>query len=100
MMEHLKIQKIDMNNNSWQPIETAPRDGTVILTEKGFVKLVTIPYRGYTDWEEWQLCHMNGEIYKETIFYSGINMGNNHERPIKPNPKWWMPVPPIPVDKR
>ena len=76
------------NSNTWQPIETAPRDGTVIISNEGFIKY----WDGVDDeWGmTWFLCDIRGFRPNDNIGY-----------PVQAdNPKWWMPVPPIPVDKR
>ena len=75
-----------MEPTTWQPIETAPRDGTVILTDDEFVCFNK--GRGHVRDACWYLCHMNGKLVDD-ITYGMVQV----------DPKWWMPIPPIPVDK-
>lgn len=65
-----------------QPIETAPKDGTVILTDCGFCK-----YRKITWWSgkgdgKWVECDPFGSIYE---------CADNG--PWVCEPKFWTPVP-------
>lgn len=69
--------------NEWQPIETAPKDGTEILT---------VNIHGDIQITEWysvtrdDYVHIEGEIYRKeiTLWHEGWN-GNN--------PTHWMPLP-------
>ena len=70
---------------NWRPIETAPKDGTVILTDEG-----TAIWIDPEDWscpmtKGWQLCTGGGTLVDEDG--EGLML----------SPLWWMPIPPIPT---
>ena len=75
-----------MNNNSWQPIETAPRDNIIVLTNVGFARFVK---NSVAEDPFWYLCDING-----------VRKFERCQTYIVVFPEFWMPVPPIPVDKR
>lgn len=58
-----------------QPIETAPKDGTTILTDCGFANW-------QTTWKRWVECDPNGYVY---------DCADNG--PWECNPLVWEPVP-------
>ncbi len=68
----------------WQPIETAPRDGTRILATDG-VEVST------THWEDCWACH--AEIAHGPGDDGGWTIYDHHE---EWNPTHWMPLPPPP----
>lgn len=64
----------------WQPIETAPRDGTVVLvndTTPGFTPWVAARYFSCAEWLGW--------VYDDETL--------TDSNPIGPNPTHWLPVP-------
>lgn len=70
---------------NWQPIQTAPLDGTVVLTDCG-----TCAYVRKEDWgcpvrEGWWLCGI------------GCQPEMNEEVCYHCEPRFWMPVPPLPA---
>lgn len=72
-------------SNDWQPIETAPRDGTEIITVvKGFV-----PTIGWYDGNEW-LNH--------ALLYDAVSSFLVDCDDIRYNPTHWMPLPEPPKD--
>ncbi len=75
-------KKLKMENNMPQPIETAPKDGTVILTECGFVLYIDQKNWGSPVRNGWACC-----TPREEIFDCADN-GNYYCEP-----KFWEPVP-------
>jgi hypothetical protein len=70
-----------------QPIETAPKDGTVVLTEEGLAVYID-PKRWASPVEEgWQLCYEGGNPFHDS---------DDGWEPFRINPKWWMPIPEFP----
>lgn len=69
--------------NNPQPIDTAPKDGTVILTDCGLVKstnMIQLASRG--EEQVWVLCTSNGNIYEDSDY-----------GPITESPKLWIALP-------
>lgn len=62
----------------WQPIETAPRDGTWVF--------------GY-----WKQCPITA--YPCVMFWGGDEWLSPAWTDFFPNPVFWMPLPPPPKDK-
>lgn len=65
-----------------QPIESAPRDGTVILTDRGFARYVDQRHWGSPVENGWVECSPDGSIYE---------CADNGEWYC--SPKIWTPVP-------
>lgn len=86
MMEHLKINMND--NNVWQSIGTAPRDGTVILSDAGLVRFCARNREGLNG-IGWYQCHLNGVVISHSDY--GV---------YKEDPFWWMPIPTGPWQKK
>lgn len=69
--------------NNWQPIDTAPKDGTVVLTNEGLVK-----WSDKLRWGRpigWIACDVDGCPFRCC-----------EEGPWEMSPNWWMVMPPIP----
>ena len=63
---------------AWQPIKTAPKDGTPILTDDGIVSFCP-------DYNGWYLCYMHGHL-----------INDSEDGPLEANPIWWMMLPKLP----
>lgn len=70
----------------WQPINTAPKDGTVILTDEGTVCYVDQQHWGSPVTNGWYLCSPN----------SHPEQGNSDYEIFPLSPKIWMPMPELP----
>ena len=75
----------------WQPIETAPKDGTNILGYNGEDVTEMI-------WDDWpdDSGHMG---WCRSQFISGGMLDEAHFR-VEPEPTHWMPMPEPPKEKR
>jgi hypothetical protein len=92
LIQALKYQEPSVS--AWQPIETAPKDGTPLLLWDDFAQLKAhtndprwgsealdygfppaVPFVGFWDGEHWQLAH-----------YDAYSYGPTH----------WMPLPDVP----
>jgi hypothetical protein len=74
-------------NDLWQPIATAPQDGTVIL----FCERVKFHHRGtYTQAEHYTVstCVWNAHFNEWELCHSGI-----HSEDDSCDPEFWMPCP-------
>ena len=83
----MKIKKfvvsgIELRNimNKWQSIKNAPRDGTAILSDVGFVKY-------------WNVAWFSDR--KHVVPWLEPFCEPNDKYTVQVNPKWWMPVPPV-----
>jgi|14_taG_2_1085336.scaffolds.fasta_scaffold03928_6 hypothetical protein len=65
-------------SNEWQPIETAPKDGSVILTSEGTARWLDDEFHAF-----WVACDSQG------CPYSCIEEGYYH----LDNPCVWIPLP-------
>lgn len=68
---------------AWQPIGTAPRDGTMVLVND------TTP--GFTPWVA--ASYLEGEEWSGWVYDDATAQDCN---PLGPNPTHWLPVPPLP----
>lgn len=74
----------------WQPIETAPKDGTRILVAR-LGKAIGVHEIEITEWfvmEQSRMEHVEGDLYRKVLLepYEGWN-GNGHRA------THWMPLP-------
>jgi hypothetical protein len=72
--------------NDWQPIATAPKDGSDILLFNGSSQRMQVCSWGYDD--------LFKSEPKEWIF--GESQGEHNEYSVFDNPSHWMPLPPPP----
>ena len=71
----------------WQPIETAPKDGTPILAAVQFTNLVT----GYSRWEQHAIWYDDE--------FGGVHPDTDHGWEWD-DYLYWMPLPPAPLAAR
>jgi hypothetical protein len=74
---------VEPGNRGWQPIETAPRDGTMVLvndTTEGWTAWVAA---SWSEGEEW-----TGWVYDDAT--------SADSNPLGPRPTHWLLVPPLP----
>lgn len=71
----------------WQPIETAPRDGTGILL--GGERLVWCGFYSH-EFKSWPLIPIS-------CLLSGADIDAGGQTPCFANPTHWAPLPPAPV---
>jgi hypothetical protein len=72
---------------TWQPIMTAKRDGTVILSDQGSCRWVTWACNGKNNDGAWYLCEVNGYIP------SCVDWGIETSQLDSPAPTRWVPFP-------
>jgi hypothetical protein len=72
-----------MNNNEWQPIETAPKDGTQI------VLIIKRPYTSSDGGTEYEQSFVISRFCNYDKMWLEINYGKNWED----IPTHWMPLP-------
>jgi hypothetical protein len=73
--------------NDWRPIETAPKDGTVILIwEISAVTNLTVPHVCMARWQ------------KHRLYKAGGYWNSFASQSQVATPTWWMPLPAHPPD--
>lgn len=70
----------------WQPIETAPRDGRIVLVNDTNEGLSPWAFASYLDSDDWA-----GWIYDDPTAQDS--------NPLGPQPTHWIPLPPLPSYK-
>lgn len=73
-----------MNTAQWNPISTAPKDGTVILTNEGTGCYVDQRVWGSPVSNGWYLCYTGGYI---------VSCADDGMAASSMSPKFWMPLP-------
>jgi len=88
----------------WQPIETAPRDGTEILlgraSEEEDDPGVSVPgywQAGYEDGIDYMGCDDGFVDSHHQTFHGGRSFGAESHRYAPNQPTHWMPLPPPPL---
>lgn len=69
----------------WESIDTAPKNGTVIISDDGFVKWIDDIVINQVDSIGWYSAHPNGQIRHE---YENIQ----YSYPIKASPTVWLRI--------
>lgn len=69
----------------WQPIKTAPKDGTTIL-----LLIEGVAIEGYWEAPEWEGCEPYWYVPSVSSHGCGCCSSANEE------PTYWMPLPPMP----
>ena len=68
----------------WQPIETAPKDGTsILISEEGH------PYVMQASWEPWDYAHDQSDCY----WRCGRQGAKGYDDSGSMDPTHWMPLP-------
>lgn len=78
---------MSLKNSGWQPISTAPKDGTE------FFVWVPCEHKGYQEracYEDGHLCVITDGTFSATDFY---------DEPFGDSVKWWTPELPAPEDE-
>ena len=70
--------------SEWQPIETAPRDGTVILALRFYP--VAIRWTGHHEWQ-WEAIHLGGAFPLLRNAYVVNDVHLTHWMPLPEPPK-------------
>lgn len=77
-------EEVSEGLGAWRPIETAPRDGTMILvndTTEGWTPWVAASYWDGVEWAGWAYDDLTSQ----------------DSNPLGPHPTHWLPVPPLPA---
>lgn len=72
-----------LNSIHWQPIESAPRDGTVVLVEDTSDSNSPWAAAKWMEGVEW-----SGWVYDDDLLQDAF--------PLGPQPTMWLDVPPLP----
>jgi hypothetical protein len=72
----------------WQPIETAPKDGTAILVACPEAENIFIGA-----WRTWESAALRGEV---TAWWSNGAKNSYQPDQLILAPKYWMPIPDLP----
>jgi len=85
-------------NNKWQPIETAPKDGTEILAYREDCGVLLIRYGCLVDFEteQDQKKYSEDDLFQRDWFMADFIMGWRLECDLVPT--HWMPLPEPPAD--
>lgn len=88
--------------NEWQPIETAPKDGTIILVfyknELGKGRITRASWFGLDEIESWEDPDQSEpDWYERSEVYEELEDGMIS--PVLGEPTHWMPLPKAPEDK-
>jgi hypothetical protein len=73
-------------SNNWQPIETAPKDGTIILVCEDFLCYSVSWQKWYTPYNDWYYDWCIPNFLIDNIYSDGIILHPTH----------WMPLPELP----
>jgi hypothetical protein len=85
-IEKLKAIAQRLEDDEWQPIETAPKDGEMVLvndTTDGYTPWVAASYRADEEWSGW--------VYDDKT--------TEDSNPLGPNPTHWLLIPELPISK-
>jgi hypothetical protein len=80
----MKKKNVQPQTVIWQPIETAPKDGTTILSDSGTVRYLNLD----EETTGWYLIGI-GNYSPPRCVDEGYNISYC-------GPKWWMPIPELP----
>lgn len=90
-------------NNKWEPIESAPKDGRIILVfyknELGNGRIVRASWFCDDDIEQWENPDQSEpDWYERSEVYEELEDGM--VSPVMGHPTHWMPLPPPPTNTK